>query len=187
MDLWATSIITTKSTHKYRRRVIKVLIPAILVVFFIGLSQMWDDNYTNFIVYYGDIFPKECEKEYNVFILSPHTQANITKLADKHLIAGYLSLGEVDSKQPYFKEISHKNFVLHNNPFWSDAKLVDVRDTAWHGFILDEMIPNLIEKGFNGLFLDALDSALELERTYPVRYKGSTESLISLIKKIKQL
>ncbi len=154
--------------------------------FVIYMNHTWGDKDTKFIVYYGDYFPKECEKDYNVFILSPNTKANIAQMAKNHLVAGYLSLGEVDSNQMYFEKINYEKFILHNNPIWPDARLVDIRDAAWHRFILDEMIPSLIQKGFNGLFMDTLDSVLELERTFPDRYKGSIESLILLIMKIKQ-
>jgi endo-alpha-1,4-polygalactosaminidase (GH114 family) len=186
MDSWITSFATTISKRKYYRGVMVTLAVVMLILLFFSVNQMWGNKDIKFIVYYGDFFPAECEKDYSVFILSPHTQANITELAHTHLVAGYLSLGEVDSKQSYFNKIGHKSFVLHRNPFWPDARLVDVRDLAWQGFILHEMIPNLIEKGYNGLFLDTLDSAIELERLYPKRYKGSIENLISFIKKIKQ-
>lgn len=163
-----------------------ILVTIVLVFYVISMNQTMGNDDIRFIVYYGDYFPKICVAKYNVFILSLNSKGDITQITKNHLVAGYLSLGEVDSKQTYFEKINHQKFILHKNPIWPDARLVDVRDAAWHRFILDEMIPKLIEKGFNGLFLDTLDSIIALEQSSPDRYNGSIESLILLIQQIKQ-
>lgn len=183
----AASLSISYDTHHAIRRIIKISLKTIfLSLALYSSSNIQADTDTKFVVFYGDTFPAKCEHEFNLYIFAPHTKADIKKLAKKYLVAGYLSLGEVDIKQPYYERISREKFILHNNPVWPNAKLIDVRNEAWQTFILEKLIPDLIERGFNGLFLDTLDSIIELERLNPAKFSGSIDSLVHLIHKINK-
>lgn len=63
------------------------------------------------------------------------------------------------------------------NPAWGTT-LVDCRSPAWRAHILERAIPDILARGFDGLFLDTLDT--------PERYPETQTAVISLIQQIRQ-
>ena len=99
---------------------------------------------------------------------------------------GYLSLGEAESNRPYFKRIQNKDFVLHKNPNWPQSHYVDIRSKDWQNIVLNQLIPQILKKGYQGIFLDTIDTAIYLEDTQPEKYKGSKKEMVDFIKKIRK-
>lgn len=62
---------------------------------------------------------------------------------------------------------------------------MDVRDTRWVALVIEEMVPAILRRGFNGLFLDTLDNPPELERRDPVGNAGMTQAAARLVKALK--
>jgi len=98
---------------------------------------------------------------------------------------GYLSVGEVDEKGPYWKMARHQDFLVMKNAFWN-AWMVDVRDPAWQRLLLSVAVPAIFEKGFDGVFLDTFDSSLHLLTLGDgQRFKGVDDALLKIVKSIK--
>ena len=101
--------------------------------------------------------------------------------AQKALALAYISLGELHAQRPQFAAAKAAGLLVVENPNWPGAWLVDVRDPRWHRLIVEEMAPPLIARGFDGFFLDTVDSALHLEATQPERFGGMRAGAIQLI------
>jgi polysaccharide biosynthesis protein PelA len=99
---------------------------------------------------------------------------------------GYLSLGEVHSGRDYFADAAAEGFILRPNPSWPDTRFVDLRDQRWHDRVIGKLVPEILAKGFNGLFLDTLDDAEFLERQDPTRCAGMVDAAAALLRKIHQ-
>ena len=51
--------------------------------------------------------------------------------------------------------------------------------------VLEEIVPSILRQGFDGVFLDTLDSSIELERANPGKYAGMTDAAVHLIQAIR--
>ncbi len=97
---------------------------------------------------------------YNMLILEPahYSRAEIETMKKKtgaRLIA-YLSLGEVNTSRWYFKELRDRGF-LGKNRNWN-SYYINLEDTVSRDLFRDKIIPDIIEKGFDGFFLDTITS-----------------------------
>lgn len=139
-----------------------------------------------FAVYYGETDQPDAFEPFDIIILSRFSKLPIAKWTKKKkLVAGYLSLGEAEGYETYYESIKSKPWVLANNPNWAGARYVDVRSPEWQSLILNQQIPLILEKGFNGLFLDTIDSSEFLQQKSP-RLMGTVLAMIQLIKAIKK-
>lgn len=106
-------------------------------------------------------------------------RADTTFLRDNGSLSyAYLSLGEYLPTTPDDRAPAP---TLVENTDWGSL-VVDLRSTEWHRYILDKAIPERIAKGFDGLFLDTLDSYQLLDEGIAQQQAG----LASLIRAIAQ-
>ncbi|MBF0161488.1 MAG: endo alpha-1,4 polygalactosaminidase [Magnetococcales bacterium] len=140
-----------------------------------------------FLVYYGDTTPIEVLDPYDLLVFDSHAHIPLHTLADRgKTLLGYLSLGEVASNRPYFARVQADNILLDENPNWPGSYHVDVRSPHWSARVIEELIPDILRRGFHGLFLDTLDNPPHLERTDPRRYQGMTEAAARLVRTIRK-
>ncbi len=131
------------------------------------------ESIKNYAVYYGRdridrlsnfdlviVQPEEYSKK-EIEILKKH----------KTIVLAYLSLGEVSER--YLKYA--KGCIVGKNKNWN-TYYVNVSCKKWQNFILNEAIPSILNKGFDGLLLDCVD----------VDKMTTKRGMVSLIKKIRQ-
>ncbi len=139
------------------------------------------------VVVYTDKVPIDALVPYHTIVLDSRYHPRLQPLIDRNKsLLGYLSLGEVEKYRPYYKQLEKEGILLGVNQNWPDSRYVDLRDPRWTRRVIEELIPAILHKGFNGLFLDTLDDAGQLERQDPVKYKGMTAAAVSLVKTIRQ-
>src|SRR5262245_11203086 len=68
----------------------------------------------------------------------------------------YLSLTQMGKGRPEFPEIVKAGVILEEHPVWTDAHYLDFRRAEWAALVLDRLVPQALERGFTGLFLDTL-------------------------------
>jgi uncharacterized protein (TIGR01370 family) len=91
---------------------------------------------------------------------------------------GYISIGEVNDSRPYWKTIRDEPWIRAANPNWPNAHGVDFRAKGWQKLLLDTVIPSIITKRFNGIFLDTIDEALQ-------QFPDTRQALIRWIRSVK--
>ncbi len=99
---------------------------------------------------------------------------------------GYVSLGEINQHRPYFKYIEDLGALLDPNPFWPDARMIDIRRQEWTALLIEDVIPAILHRGFDGLFFDTLDNAGELERQEPEKNAGMVAAARQLVRAIRR-
>ncbi|MBF0252624.1 MAG: endo alpha-1,4 polygalactosaminidase [Candidatus Omnitrophica bacterium] len=109
-----------------------------------------------------------------------------TNRENKKILA-YVSLGEAEDYRAYWEKINQKAWVFSLNEDWEGNYPVDVRSGEWQDIILNEVIPEIVRKGFDGLFLDTIDTAEWLEETFPEQFPGAKKSMADLIIKIRKM
>jgi len=133
----------------------------------------------DFAVYYGGIGPSEYSRmdDFDVIILSPTVDDNyVSRLSSGHRVLGYISLATIGGWEPWAKDVP-KALIIGRNDNWNE-KVVDFSSPEWKRIILDEAIPYILSRGFNGIFLDNLD--------YVELYPDKKEAMVDLVRAIRR-
>ncbi|PID45501.1 MAG: hypothetical protein CSB47_08255 [Proteobacteria bacterium] len=110
-------------------------------------------------VFYGPNLPTDVLSQYGRIIVEadnvkPHElKALHAKGGD---VFAYLSVGEVSPTRKWFKQIQPE-WVLGDNRVW-DSKVMDLNSPGWQKFVIETIVDPLWQAGYNGLFLDTMDS-----------------------------
>lgn len=126
-------------------------------------------------------------RDYRLVVLdSVHHPPLRPLLEQRKTVIGYISLGEVEKFRDHYKDVEREGLLLGANPNWPDSRYVDVRDPRWTKRVVEDLVPGLLQKGFQGIFMDTLDNPPHLERTDPARFKGMTEASANLVRAIRR-
>lgn len=142
---------------------------------------------TPWSVYYGSTALPDAFAPYGLAVLDPN-YAHVAQVADRNAttVLGYISLGELNTSSPFAQFLRNRDMLVSENPNWPGSVSIDLRHPGWHQYILTEIVPRLIAGGFDGLFLDTLDSALHLETLNATRFDGMTAAAQALIGEIRR-
>ncbi|WP_324735590.1 endo alpha-1,4 polygalactosaminidase [Thermococcus sp. SY098] len=136
--------------------------------------------YASFAVYYGDVSPSNIGElsKFNLLILSPLVGENyIKELKAKNVtVVGYLSLATIGGWEPWAEDVPDSIIIGHWET-WNE-KEVDFSSPQWMDIVLNEAVPYILSKGFDGVFLDNLD--------YVDKYPEKREAMVKLIKAIRE-
>lgn len=118
-------------------------------------SQATGETFS-FAVYYGSSWSDELVN-YDLLILSPlYSEDYVSKLREEGVVVlGYVSISTVGGWEPWASQVTD-DIVLSYNPTWGE-KVVDASSPKWRRVLLEEAIPWVLSKGFDGVFLDNLD------------------------------
>ena len=70
-------------------------------------------------------------------------------------IYSYLNMGSVENFRDYYDDYKDITTAPYEN--WEDERWVDVSNPKWQEFIINDLAPQLIEKGIDGFFIDNCD------------------------------
>jgi len=130
---------------------------------------------------------REILQSFDMVVLDPDNSPETATLKKNQPIRiSYISVGEAENYRGYWDKIKDNPWVLDENPDWEGNFFVDVRDPEWRKLLIEEVIPEIVNKGFQGLFLDTLDTAVYLEEKSAKKYAGSLEAMATLVGNIHQ-
>ena len=101
---------------------------------------------------------KDAAEQYNLLIIEPenYSRSEIQLANDQSTkIIAYVTLGEVDRNRWYYPLLEERGF-LGVNENW-DSPYLNLADSTTRSIMLDQVVPNIMSKGFDGLFLDTVD------------------------------
>lgn len=157
---------------------------AILLLF--PLLLVGEDAFPPWIAYFSDKAKVEDFRIYQWIALDRFEHPPIRPLLSQgKTVFGYVTLGEVDDFEPWFEEVKQEGILIKKNPVWTESVMVDMRDPRWSKRVIERIIPFVLHKGFNGLFLDTVDNAANLEEEDPETFKGMKQAAIHLVKAIR--
>jgi polysaccharide biosynthesis protein PelA len=189
----------------------RMIILAAIAIVLLGGVLWWilRDRPLKWIVYYGSAISAEQVRGLDLAILEPDhiIPVDLPFVAKDHpifaardglattrpelgrrqgpIFVAYLSVGEIHESRYYWQEHRSASWVVEENPDWPGAHRVDIRSEEWQILLLDDIIPSLLAKGYEGLFLDTVDSAIYLEETYPERFPGSKLAMVKFIRALR--
>jgi len=139
------------------------------------------------IVYYSDKAAVAAFAPYSLVIFDSRYHPPLAPVAAQGAqILGYISVGEASPDYPYFGQLESEGLLLRSNPNWPGNRVIDLRDPRWSRRLCEEVIPAVRKRGFHGIFLDTLDSALHMEEQAPMQYSGMAAAARSLIRTIRR-
>ncbi len=135
--------------------------------------------------YYGQQDKAEDLIRFDLAVLAVDGQnpAPLRKHGVKCLV--YVSLGEVHADSPYYAQAEKLGLLVRYNENW-DSWVVDIRRSEWKKMLFEQIIPDALKAGYDGLFFDTLDSPIDMQRHDPDTYKGTERSSVELIKDIRK-
>lgn len=126
--------------------------------------------------------PPQLAQMYDLLVLEPDHARSIEPLRNtSSILLGYVSLGEVHRSRPYFTMLQARDVFFEANPNWPDALFADLRKPAWRQALLDDIIPAILSKGYNGIFIDTTDNAEAMELADPLGNHGMVQAAIDII------
>jgi hypothetical protein len=138
----------------------KKIFISLCCIFSYGCTNL--DNQKNMYstaFFYGRDLPLEALSRYQRIVVEPD---NVTddELAflQKHgtKVYAYLSIGEVRMDSPWSQQLE-KDWVLGINKDWN-TQVMDLSNSGWRDFLLDTKADKLWRQGYQGFFLDTMDS-----------------------------
>lgn len=158
------------------------MIRFISILLFLPISLLATDVAFPWIVYYGDSAPIEAFDPYNPIVFHSDSHPPIDPLLKKKKeVLGYLYFGEIDERSRWFSIAKEKNLLIKENPDWKGAWFTDLRNPLWKQLLFEQIIPDMIAQGFNGLLIDQVDVSIALEHQNPKKYAGMTQASVDLI------
>lgn len=142
-------------------------------------SQAWGIDY-------GPVTDPAMARRYDLLVLEPDFGRPLASLrgAGARLL-GYVSLGEVNMARPFAAELADAGALGRSNPNWPQARYADLRHPAWRSMVLDRLVPSILRKGYDGIFMDTLDNAEEIERQDPHVNHGMVAGAVELVQAIR--
>jgi len=139
------------------------------------------------VCYYGGNREVLKTADVQMLILDADTLGAVTS-GDKagRICLGYLSVGEAQTCRWYWDEVKGASWVLSENPNWGGDHLVDLRSAAWRELVVKREARRLVERGYDGFFLDTLDTAEVLLQADGKRFAGVEEGLVRLVAELRR-
>jgi len=134
------------------------------------------EKINNYAVYYGSGRIEELKK-FDMVIIQPesYTADEVGHIRQSGtLVFAYLSVGEAEPYRWWF-ELIRDDWILEKNPNWNSL-YVDAGKAGWRSVLTNKVLPKMLQKPFDGLFLDTLDTV----DVYPDTFSG----MVRLIKEI---
>lgn len=139
-------------------------------------------------LFYAKSPPDEALYFYDWLIVDPDT-FSMERLRERSYMGerrarlfAYVSVAERGPHRDHFKDVK-REWVLGENRAWGSL-VVDLRNPAYRRFLVDSVITPIVKQGYDGLFLDTLDSyRLVLEKG---DWKGYEEAEVLFISKLKE-
>jgi uncharacterized protein (TIGR01370 family) len=125
-------------------------------------------------------------RDAQMVVLSADPRISIDDLPQSTIRLAYVSVGEADPRRPYWSEVRGQPFLVEPNPEWPDNLRVDIRDTRWQEVLMCEEVAGLMQRGFDGLMLDTVDTVPYLETKDPARFAGSRQALRDWLQRLRK-
>ncbi len=159
-------------------------LPLVLASLLLVDTSFADNALQSTAVYYAPHPPVELLGQFKRVIVEPDNMT-LDELKALHQqgsrVYAYVSIGEVNPSRKWYKQVA-KTWVLGRNNVW-DSEVLDLTQSEWRDFVIKQLVAPLAEKGYDGLFLDTLDS-FHLYATNQTERERQTRALAELLQTI---
>lgn len=120
-------------------------------------------------------------------IVDPHAKTDLKTAHERgHRVLAYISLVELAKASPAAAAAEKLGVpFIGTNTDWN-SHLLDVQSPAWASFMADDCAAKAMGAGFDGIFLDTLDSIERLAGTDSRRLAAYQTAIVNLVKTLDQ-
>lgn len=110
------------------------------------------------------------------------TKADTAKTAGTRIL-GYISVGELDAEDAALPGAKSQE-IIGRNEAW-DSALPDLTKPAWSDWIVNVCAPRVAARGWDGFFLDTLDSARLPEGLSEAEYRRREKAVADILRRLR--
>ena len=149
-------------------------------------SGTGDPGIRNWLCYYGMTTSPTDLNRFDLIVLDGTYHPPLPdRVNGKPVVLGYVSVAEVVHGGYFWPRVKDQPFLKKRNPVWG-SWIVDVTHPKWQRFLLDTVMPAVVHRGFDGFFLDNLDSGLGLPESAGTHaFDQKKAVLVDLIQRIR--
>ncbi|MEW6711251.1 MAG: endo alpha-1,4 polygalactosaminidase [Candidatus Riflebacteria bacterium] len=132
-------------------------------------------------VYHHEPVAKLLASGADLFVLDPdaYNSAEIKELRNSNkIVFAYLSVGEAESYRKYYSEIASSGLIIDENPDWKENFAIKYWQKGWKDILLNYS-KEILNKGFNGLFVDVVDAWQIYEGEVQIQRKIEMQKLLT--------
>src|SRR5687767_14982662 len=97
----------------------------------------------------------------------------------------YVCVGQIASDAPYFADVQAKGIKMLSHDAEWDSYYPDLADPRWADYVVNVLAPIIVNKGFDGFFLDMVDSTETMMEIDPLRAALHYQGMVNLITRLK--
>lgn len=146
---------------------------------FVGASAHPMAPLRSIAFYYGETPMLKQLAQFEFAVVEPDHGFVPVRASHKPRWIAYVSVGEVNKSRDYYSAIP-KPWIIGHNVEWI-ADIIDQGAPGWPEFFVEHVIAPLWKQGYNGFFLDTLDSYQLVVKDEAQRQK-SQQGLIAVIR-----
>uniref|UniRef100_A0A914VJX8 Glycoside-hydrolase family GH114 TIM-barrel domain-containing protein n=1 Tax=Plectus sambesii TaxID=2011161 RepID=A0A914VJX8_9BILA len=132
--------------------------------------------------YYQYSVPVLQLSQFDVVVVSPSSNLNPATVTGTTKYFAYASLGEVNSKEPYYKDVP-KSWIVASNDVWG-TYVINVSVPAYADFFATKVVGPQWTRGYRGFFFDTMDSYERYATTSADQAKQQA-GIVNIIKAVK--
>lgn len=160
------------------------------IILFCFLIIFANDNIVakaeSYIVYYSDKADIAKFYKYKLLIFDSDKHPALRPLSDRNkVILAKLSLVDINKNHDYFDNIKNDGLIIGQYNNIKDKYIIDYKNEKWTKIIIEEIVPKILRKGFDGILIDNIDYAINKNKDNQEAYKDNFEYIINIIKAIR--
>lgn len=140
----------------------------------------------NFMVNYAAKPDMALLLAHDLAIVDPQAEVDLARAhAAGRKVLAYVSVVELREASTHFAPLKEAGVrVLARQESWQSA-MMDITHPAWGDFVVDQLARTAAARGFDGFFLDTVDSAGALMQKDPVKAGAYREAMVALVKRLR--
>ena len=136
------------------------------------------------VAYYDKKLPASTFKGYDLVVFDREHHPDFAAIADTSVVLAYVSIGELHGHAPQRKMLEKDGVLIAKRHHW-DSYAVHIGAPVWQKTVFAK-IDDAISKGFHGVMLDTVDSAIYYaEQESPAAGTKAKREAIALIRDIR--
>lgn len=147
---------------------------------------VWKPEQTRFCIDYSLIPDSAVLRSHDLCIIAVTAQVDLPQLKEGgRSVLAYASMVEVQPGSREAEAAKKRGIpIIGDNPNWNSSVL-DITHPQWLPWVLEDLAQPAIKRGFDGLFLDTLDSAQLISAAHPEKAESCRSALVHAIQQIK--
>ena len=151
----------------------------------VALAQQRPEK-MKFAVYYTDVLSADHFMPYDVVVFDADKHPPLRVLQNRNkVLLGYVSAFEAADYRDAYDSLKAAGILFEYLHAGTKRTFIDIRSPKWQDILLTQIVPHVVTEGFDGVMLDTLEYAVQLEQADPKKYAGMQAAAVQTIRAIR--